>query len=99
MENVFNHPRNMFVSPQARDIVGSYIYEKMGRSGLIITIQDFKHEMPLKAFADLIGAPLGSTPSISGSNIIGILPGKFWNTKKDRPYYWGSLGHSSEFHR
>ena len=29
----------MLVSPQARDIVGSYIYEKMGRSGLIITIQ------------------------------------------------------------
>ena len=48
----------MLVSPQARDIVGSYIYDKMGRSGLIITIQDFKHEMPLKAFADLIGAPI-----------------------------------------
>ena len=48
----------MLVSPQARDIVGSYIYEKMGRSGLIITIQDFKHEMPLKAFADQIGAPI-----------------------------------------
>ena len=48
----------MLVSPQARDIVGSYIYEKFGRSGLIITIQDFKHEIPLKAFADLIGAPI-----------------------------------------
>ena len=48
----------MLVSPEARDIVGSYIYEKMGRSGLIITIQDFKHEMPLKAFAELIGSPL-----------------------------------------
>ena len=50
--------RNMFVNPQVRDMVGSYIYEKMGRSGLIITIQDFKHEIPLKAFADLIGAPI-----------------------------------------
>ena len=58
LKNYFSYFRNMLVSPQARDIVGSYIYEKMGRSGLIITIQDFKHEMPLKAFADQIGAPI-----------------------------------------
>ena len=31
-----------------------------------------------------------SVPKISGSNIIGILPGRFWNTKKDRPLIIGA---------
>lgn len=58
MEEVFSKPRNDLVDKMARETVGSYIYEKMGRSGLIITIQDFKHMMPLKAYADFIGLPI-----------------------------------------
>lgn len=58
MEEVFSKPRNPLVDKAARESVGSYIYEKMGRSGLIITIQDFKHMMPLKAYSDFIGLPI-----------------------------------------
>ena len=44
---------------------------------------------------------LQSTPIISGSNIIGILPGKFWNTKKDRPLiigaHWDTVANTTGF--
>ena len=58
MEEIFNLPRNRNIDPKARDFVGGYIYEKMGRSGLVITIHDFAHELPIKAFAELLGTPL-----------------------------------------
>ncbi len=32
-------------------MVGGYIYEKLGRTGLIVTMQDFAHELPLKEYA------------------------------------------------
>ena len=32
-------------------MVGSYIYEKLGRNGLIVSMQDFAHELPLKEYA------------------------------------------------
>ncbi len=34
-----------------REKVGSYIYEKLGRNGLIVSMQDFAHELPLKEYA------------------------------------------------
>ena len=36
-----------------REKVGSYIYEKFGRSGLIVTMEDFTHELPLKEYAKI----------------------------------------------
>ena len=36
-----------------REKVGSYIYEKLGRSGLIVTMEDFTHELPLKEYAKI----------------------------------------------
>lgn len=56
MEEIFNFPRNIKADSGARDVVGSYIYEKFGRSGLVITIHDFHHEIPIKAFAQLKGS-------------------------------------------
>jgi hypothetical protein len=55
MEEIFNQPRNINNDIMARDMVASYIYEKMGRSGLILTVHDFKHEMPLKEYGKLKG--------------------------------------------
>ncbi len=31
--------------------MGGYIYEKLGRSGLIVAMQDFEHELPLAEYA------------------------------------------------
>ena len=48
-------PRNVRTDSQARDMVGSYIYEKMGRNGLVLTTHDFTHEIPIKEFARIKG--------------------------------------------
>ena len=58
MKEIFSRPRNKYQNSSERDFVGSYIYEKLGRSGLIITIQDFKHTIPIKAYAEFIGSPI-----------------------------------------
>ena len=55
METMFNKPRNVRVDSYARDIVGSYIYEKLGRSGLVVTIQDFTKDLPLKKYMRMKG--------------------------------------------
>ena len=55
METIFNKPRNVHVDSYARDIVGSYIYEKFGRSGMVVTIQDFIKDLPIKQFMQMKG--------------------------------------------
>lgn len=44
---------------------------------------------------------LQSSPVVSGSNIIGFLPGRFSNTKKDRPLiigaHWDTVANSTGF--
>ena len=52
---IFDRPRNMWQDPKSREIVGSYIYERLARAGLVVTIHDFKHEIPLQAFAETKG--------------------------------------------
>ena len=52
---IFDRPRNMWKDPKSREIVGSYIYERLARSGLVVTIHDFKHEIPLGEFAKTKG--------------------------------------------
>ena len=43
MENIFNVSRNVLVDSHSRDVVGSYIYEKFARYGLMATTHDFLH--------------------------------------------------------
>ena len=52
---MFDQPRNMWQSPKFREHVGSYIFERLARAGLVVTIHDFKHEAPLKKFAEAQG--------------------------------------------
>ena len=44
---------------------------------------------------------LQEPPIISGSNIIGILPGRFWNTEKDHPLiigaHWDTAANTTGF--
>ena len=55
LKRMFDQPRNMWQSPKFREHVGSYIFERLARAGLVVTIHDFKHEAPLKKFAESQG--------------------------------------------
>ena len=55
LKRMFDQPRNMWQSPKFREHVGSYIFERLARAGLVVTIHDFKHEAPLKKFAEAQG--------------------------------------------
>jgi len=48
INSTFQYPNSFQIF---REIVGGYIYEKLGRSGLIVTMQDFEHELPLTEYA------------------------------------------------
>lgn len=65
METIFNKPRNALVDSYARDIVGSYIYEKFGRSGLVVTIQDYTKDLPLKKYMQMKGMDFNPVRTIS----------------------------------
>ena len=81
METIFNKPRNAQVDSYARDIVGSYIYEKMGRSGMVVTIQDYKKDLPLKKYMQMKGMDynevgayfLNSLPTLAGYDHNGVV--------------------------
>ncbi len=69
MEEVFNRPRNRFLEDSMpRDFVGGYIYEKLGRAGLLVTIQDFKHVIPIKAYSEFIGQPINVSTNCKKNN-------------------------------
>lgn len=101
MEQEFNGPRNQFVDGHARNLVGSYIYEKFARYGLVVTTQDF---LQTRAIEDLLDKSVDfrmDAGQINGTNIFGILPGKYWNSIKDRPLiigaHWDTVENSQGF--
>merc|ERR1712013_593637 len=60
---------------EGNEKVGTYLYRKMGRSGLILYLQTFRYKS-LKEN--------GNFQKSSGVNLIGILPGSRWGTSKDK---------------
>ena len=46
MENIFNQSRNLNVDPYIRDVVASFIFEKMARYGLVTAIHTFNTTKP-----------------------------------------------------
>ena len=61
--------------------IGTFLYRKLGRSGLVLYLQTFQYKR-------------WNNPNIqeSGVNIVGILPGHHWETSIDKPLiistYW-----------
>ena len=88
LKEVFSTPRNAFVDSLSNDIAASFIYEKMARYGLVTSTQDFLQQRSFKNFSETSWADLKS-PWVNGTNIFGIFPGKFWNTRMDRPLIIG----------
>ena len=46
MENIFNQSRNLNVDPYIRDVVASFIFEKLARYGLVTAIHTFNATKP-----------------------------------------------------
>ena len=46
MENIFNQSRNLNVDPYIRDVVASFIFEKLARYGLVTAIHTFNTTKP-----------------------------------------------------
>lgn len=55
LREVFSLPRNKHTHPQNRGAVGGYLYQKIGRSGLPVAMQDFDHELPIAELAMQMG--------------------------------------------
>jgi len=71
IRRVFSQPNPV----KGNEKVGTYLYRKMGRSGLILYLQTFRYKS-LKEN--------GNFQKSSGVNLIGILPGSQWGTSKDK---------------
>jgi len=76
-------------SGRTNEKIGTFLYRKLGRSGLVLYLQTFQYKK-------------WDRPNIqeSGVNVVGILPGKYWRQSQDKPLvistYWDIQGAESE---
>ncbi len=61
LQNVLGRPRNAYSHPAARETVGGFIYQKMGRMGLLMAMQDFEHELPITKYVEERGEKMVSS--------------------------------------
>ena len=45
LRTVFSQPRSKSSHPSTRERVGGFIYQKMGRTGILVGMQDFDHKI------------------------------------------------------
>lgn len=60
MDEIFNLPRNEMSHPKIRETVGGFIYQKMGRNGVAVAMQDFKYKLPISELAESMGEKMVS---------------------------------------
>ena len=70
LQTVLSLPRNSVTDPKSRELVGGYIYQKMGKSGLIVAMQDFKHKLPISKFVKDRGGQMVIISSLWLSKIL-----------------------------
>ena len=61
MDEIFNLPRNEMSHPKVRETVGGFIYQKMGRNGVAVAMQDFRYKLPISEMAESMGEKMVST--------------------------------------
>eukprot|EP00094_Tigriopus_californicus_P014152 TCALIF_13707-PA protein Name:"Similar to Aminopeptidase S (Streptomyces griseus)" AED:0.30 eAED:0.37 QI:0/0/0/1/1/1/2/0/404 len=98
--HILSQPRSVETHPKLRELIGGYLYQTMGTIGLLVGMHDFKHELPIRQYAEQFGETLESVFE-EGTNVIGILPGKFFNSAMDRPIivgaHWDVVANTSGF--
>ena len=60
MDEIFNLPRNEMSHPKVRETVGGFIYQKMGRNGVAVAMQDFRYKLPISEMAESMGEKMVS---------------------------------------
>ena len=55
LEKVLSLPRSKHTQPKNRGAVGGFLYQKMGRSGVLVTMQDFEHKLPITELSQQMG--------------------------------------------
>lgn len=71
IRSVFSQPR-----PENNEKVGTYIYRKLGRMGLVLYLQTFQYISRKNSYETLQKA--------SGVNLVSVLPGFHWKTPSDK---------------
>jgi len=97
LENAFTIPRNAQKNSTMKDSVGEYIMRKFGTLGLLTGTQVFTPSQ----LHNLFWPNMAVKDIPHGSNIIGIYPGKYYSTSKDKIIvvgaHWDTLGTTDGF--
>ena len=60
LTGVMGLPRNKHTHPEFREMVGGYLYQKFGKCGLVVGMQNYRHELPIREYAEQFGETLVS---------------------------------------
>lgn len=102
LRQALSKPRNARLYAENRDFVGGFIFKSLAKSGLLVASEKFQFT---KVTVDDKNRghqqPNGPLRLESGFNIIGLIPGRYYNTSLDRILvigaHWDTYGNSPGF--